>query len=203
MLAYPAIRITKDFLIVVGGATSKSTHGCELWINAQLPIKRQDLNIAHHEPTILVTVIKGDVFALNAVVFHAPHTLKPKAFIRSWWAHLFEVLHRVSQNGLPFLFLMDSNADVGSNTSAAIGGCAPAVESYSGMMLHQLLTDTGMCLPSTVEHQGTPYTWRKHRYDFVAIPEFWRPCVTMSYVDLSIDLMAQKEDHAVSALEFW
>ena len=102
---------------------------------------------------------------------------------------------------VPFVFLTDANAHVGSVQTSAIGGLAPDSENGAAQALHDVLLRLDMAASNTFEgcHSGPSATWvspqgTTRRLDYVCVPTSWLPATSTCTLP-QLELLQTRDDH--------
>ena len=162
-----------DNYFVHASGMKDGNHGCELWISSSCGISMRDVVVSSASPRHLLCAIRSKVLTADVLVAHAPQSGSGMDKVSQWWADLTRIT-RTRKSPKPLICLFDANAQVGSETSLAIGDRAAESESESGVLFHEYLMENDICLPATFGDQvhETEYTWASpvgtfHRCDYV------------------------------------
>ena len=125
---------------------------------------------------MLLVNINAEFDSLTIAALHLPHKgmiSEDWAQCMQWWNDAHDVLNR---HYIDFL-LIDENGRLGSSTSPSVGlGGFQQREDLPGSLLHEILLDLKMCIPSTfTDCDQTDYTCTHcngthHRKNSVALP---------------------------------
>lgn len=146
---------------------------------------------------------------LVVVTAHAPHSGHTEDDRAAWWNRFRIVIQQAQQRGR-LLVMGDFNAQIGEPCPDVVGDLIDDKTTSNGEHLLQLLTTTGMWLPSTYSyyHSGEQGTWlhptgkRPIRLDYVAVDNRFAAYNVCSEVDQDLDHPGQGEDHSALKLEF-
>eukprot|EP00435_Cladocopium_sp_Y103_P059504 s286_g21.t1 len=199
----------QDFHVLSAAATSRGVGGVQLWIRRQictgpinLKVEDTHLYILHATSHRLLVRWSTDGFKALLLVLHAPcvdDDITLEAFWRATTASIPS-----AYRSWRLLVLADSNSRLGSVQSDAVGPHQAEEENLKGSLFHQWLLGHSLCVPQTWEqhHFGQGATWSHStgssaRLDYIAIPAELRDATTTTWVDESIDISIQRDDHAV------
>ena len=167
----------------------------------ETPLAEGDVKIVHSEPEILVVQIEGQGIKMTIAAAHGPHTGYPSTKIKDWWTRFNKILKEAGA-GRETILLIDSNARLGDQTSAHVGGYQPEEEHFTSELLKDTLKETGTWIPSTFPHIqcGPGATWQhpcgaESRLDYVCTPLTWRSHSIQTRVAGELTLQEHTHDH--------
>ena len=129
-----------------------------------------------------------------------------------WWQETLDVFKRLCPSGIPFIAMIDANAEVGSVVSPFIGDKDAAQETFSGGLLYRFCAELLLTLPVT-HHEPTSCpdgggpTWRHttgnlRRIDLVALPLHWLTACSNAHTWQHGELALQdREDHTAASVD--
>ena len=202
-----------NFIMLNVAANSAGQYGCALWINKQYVyavagdtkyrITADQVTITSYSERHLQAFLETPCLRLLVLVAHGPRARKSQdPDVQSFWqARTRDILQR--PQGADFLLLADANAHVGSIETDSIGQVGAESENWEGECFHSFLCDCAGFLPSTSDvHEGQPWTWSapgddpvKHRLDYIALPQTWRPFINQSRVWSDFEALQARQDH--------
>ncbi|OLP77728.1 hypothetical protein AK812_SmicGene42181 [Symbiodinium microadriaticum] len=151
-----------------------------------------------------VLLVRLDVGSLRLMVFvgHAPHRGHTVEDRLKWW-RTTSTLCSGAADEREWVFLLDGNCRVGSETSVCIGDCHADPQDEPGAAMHQLFERSHVWAPSTftecmVGPGGTLVQKQSRslqRCDYVAIPQAWRHWRVVAQVNARISAGHQVPDH--------
>ena len=143
----------------------------ELWMNTREPYatdgETKFLLSASHASTIfdgdglMITRVCADLFVLDIVVAHAPHSGKDKTTIDNWWADITKAVKGRAKPSTPWVLLIDANATMSSTPDGAIGDIDPENDNKNSPHFRKFLGETESLCPSTHQrwHHGISYSF--------------------------------------------
>ena len=196
--------------------SDKGIGGCELWVSATIPytqkdeeglcFRRQQFQVIHAEPQLLIIACDLHEQKLLFVVGHAPHQGHGMEQVSTWWTSLTHYLERHS-NGRNILVCIDANARP-EKMQPHVGPLGEHEGGPTGAAFTTFLQRHDLFLPSTFteHHEGPSHTWcsndaqKTARIDFIAIPLAWRHLALHSRVNHSLDSGIAGLDHKAVTL---
>ncbi len=175
----------------------------ELWLARSLPwgyigntpvsLQERDFTIFRFSDRHLIVSIRSSFARFDFVVTHGPNVWgnnpEDVKIAVKFWNLVRADLRARPRPWFPLVFLGDINVRLGSALSASVGQYAAGHQNEVGDVIHAILLEFGVVLPSTFErwHSGQDHTWTNSkgvtsRIDFVGIPREWAEGITSSKV---------------------
>ena len=195
---------------------NKGHHGIELWVNTTQPyawkgktplyLRRDDLQVQHADPRILLVRVTASHWKCCILVAHAPQSGRTREEREKWWHHLQDILDTHGL-GEPLYAMLDANAATGPADGTTVFSKDDR-STANTPYLREFLVHNQLCLPATREdlHEGDDHTWTSPdgeihcRIDYVAIPQTHIERCNHAQVVHTFDL-GNKHDHTPAALD--
>ena len=192
----------------------------ELWINTTLPyavdgdskfcISQNACTVIDDGDGVMIVRILADLFSLDVVVAHAPHTGASHTVRDEWFTNLQTMVKtRRGAAKFPFIILIDGNATLGKTSCSRVGDHCADPDNANTPLFRRMLKQTGSFCPSTFAawHSGIATTFthsggNQTRIDYIVTADSIRPYIVASFVDDAISLATVKDDHYVVGLDF-
>ena len=209
---------TADGYLRVASQATKGVGGIDIWLSTNHPVAWAgnrplywdvaSLLVLHSDSQVLMLRCSIPGLGLYTIISaHAPHNGIDPAIQTNWWNRLRQ-LARSHQHGWPLILLVDANAQIGSIPTTGIGDLHASIEDGNGSSLRHFVAETSTWIPSTFQHEGSPWTWYSNaahqrngrRLDYIAIPDEWHSLTFASILDDKIDHGHQAIDHVALSL---
>ena len=198
-------------------AARDGSDGIQLWVSKRLPfgphgmtIQKEHVRIVASAANYLVAKLRFATWRCLIITCRAPHSGRPMAEVRDFWANLSSIIQRKGA-GLPIFFCGDANAHVGEVVTVAVGPHYPAKENLSGYVFHNWLIQHGLFLPATfssmqksdIDHTFTsPDGSATARIDYLALPRQLAYDLVEAHVDPNIGFGNLRLDHHAAFCQF-
>eukprot|EP00929_Paragymnodinium_shiwhaense_P075517 TRINITY_DN38612_c1_g1_i1.p1 TRINITY_DN38612_c1_g1~~TRINITY_DN38612_c1_g1_i1.p1 ORF type:complete len:429 (-),score=80.53 TRINITY_DN38612_c1_g1_i1:1085-2371(-) len=161
----------EHFIMVSGGCKKDTTsHGCELWIRKEIPIKGLDktvkidksqLHVQFTSHRALIATLKSKVISATLVVLHAPHSGHGPEVVEEFWHDMQAKIEMHTIRNLPILVIADTNHQI------------PEMHGHSGSLsagqpedhpLENFIRATDLAIPMTYVEKNTQREMRPTCY---------------------------------------
>ena len=200
-----------------GAPAMKGNGGTDLWLSRKIPyafirgapcfVRRDDVQVLHAEPEILIAELNMGSSAIVCCVAHAPHKGYPAEDIQSWWRTLRRRILDLRRGRTP-LVCIDANASVGES-QPHFGHVAEQEWDVAGKEMLAFCQDLDLVAPAThpTWHSGTSQTWTSaksstlgSRNDYILLDSRWQDRCQASWVDDFLDAGHRMVDHSAAIL---
>ena len=164
----PQMRPSHEYLAVTSGSSKARSHGEEIWLACDIPMRvlgkdhyihEGCVQVLHAEETILLIELTVGPLRLHLLAGHAPPSGEG-ARIRAWWRALRGILSRYARPGVETVFGIDANGRIGEASHPHAGGHQPAMIDAAGKELLATCQLLRTALPQIFEgaHRGPTET---------------------------------------------
>ena len=175
-----------------------------------LRFSRDNAQVLHFSPEVLVAVLDFQAVKLLCVVAHGPHRGHDSTRIEEWWQDLQSICYKHRHIG-PIIVFTDANAGVGLSPPH-FGNAMSQTWDTAGRCMLAFCQALHLYAPSTFDaiHSGESTTWHSHkvsrpgsRNDYILCSMSLAEHFGTTWIDRFIDSGHARLDHSAVVATFW